>query len=107
MPQSKPCDLLLFDVNITSYHHLSSLKADNSRCLLIDWDNSSGPTTYIPSRCDHDTTQEEEAVDTSDNATASGSTRHATLTAQESMTELATRTVGYIQSDHSQSRLPN
>ena len=70
---------------------------DNSRCLLIDWDHSFGPTKYMHSHFDHDTKHHDDAAGTSDNVGAGMSTSKAVpLTAQDSLKELAIRTVGYI-----------
>jgi hypothetical protein len=83
---------------------ITSPEGDNSRCLLIDWDHSSGPTTYTTSLLDYGTTDEDDAMSTSDNVGAGQSTRKAApLPTSDSAKKLTTRTVGYISNSKSAS----
>jgi hypothetical protein len=74
---------------------IHSPEVDSSRCLLIDWDNSSGPTVYTPTPFVCDTKHQDDLAPTSDNAGAGESTKKvAPLIARDSVKELANRTVG-------------
>jgi hypothetical protein len=84
---------------------IHSPNSDRCRCLLIDWDNSSGPVVYVPSVKDYDTTgtmDDHQVADTSDEACPDESTAGVVpLPVQDPMADLANRTVRHILSQDS------
>jgi hypothetical protein len=75
---------------------ISSPGQDNSCCLLIDWDNSSGTTVFDPSIHERQFEgQDDEGLEVGSVGNGIIHRAHTvkTITAQESVKDLATRTV--------------